>query len=105
VPDDASVLRVSIEALGVRDAVLSVIGQAGRSFDWILFTNEEAFEQFLEVGEAVQAGEEPTRTPTQMALTFERGADVEWAMAERAARLSGWGRRRVRGRCAEQWSR
>jgi hypothetical protein len=79
VPSDESLLSVTIEKFGVRDAALSVIGQLGESLGLILFSGLEDFEVFLDGAIAVERGEEPTM-PSHFALSFERGADLDAAL-------------------------
>jgi len=76
VPDDQCLFSVTIEALGVRDAALSVIGQMGESFGLILFSGLDDFEDFLDAVEVIEMGEEP-EVPPHFALNFERGAELE----------------------------
>jgi hypothetical protein len=75
VPNDQSLFAVDIEAFGIRDAALSVIGQMGQSPGFILFSNLDDFEAFLDAAEAMEHGEE-TAMPSYLALNFERGADL-----------------------------
>jgi len=57
VPSDASLLSVTIDALGMQDAVLSVIGQLGQSLGLLLFAGRDAFEAYVDAGAAMEAGE------------------------------------------------
>lgn len=79
VPDDQSLLSVSIEKLGVRDAVLSVIGQMGESLGIVLFSSPDDFEVYLEAADAIESGEEPV-IPPHFALNFEPGAELSPAL-------------------------
>ena len=78
VPDDQSLISVTIEALGVRDWVLSIIGQMGESFGFILLSSREDFEAFVAGAKALAAGAEPT-LPSHVSLNFERGAGLDAA--------------------------
>lgn len=75
VPSDQSLISVTIEQLGVRDAAMSVIGQMGQSHALILFSGLDDFEAYLAAAKPVARGEEP-RMPPHVALSFERGADL-----------------------------
>jgi hypothetical protein len=79
VPSDESLLSVTIEKFGVRDAAISVIGQRGESLGLILFSGLEDFEAFLDGASVVERGEEPTMPP-HFALSFVRGADLDAAL-------------------------
>lgn len=75
VPDDHCLLSVSIDSLGIRNALVSVIGQRGESRGLVFFSSLEDFHAFSEAAQAADHGG-PTRTPTHMSLTFERGGDL-----------------------------
>jgi hypothetical protein len=75
VPDDQSLFSVTIEPLGVRDAALSVIGQMGESFGFILFSGLDDFEAFLDAAEVIALGDEP-ELPPHFAFSYERRADL-----------------------------
>jgi len=78
VPDDTSAVSVTIEALGVKNAVVSVIGQLGESFAVILFSSPEDFETHLAIaGEVAESGSLPEKVSPNVALNFDRGADLE----------------------------
>lgn len=78
-PSDQSVLSVTIEKLGLREAVLSVIGQMEQSLGIVLFSGLEDFEDYLDAAEAVERGEEP-ELPAHVALNFDRGDDLPAAL-------------------------
>jgi hypothetical protein len=80
IPSDQDLLSVTIEELGIRDAALSVIGQAEKSAGFVLFSNLEDFEAFLEATDAIADGEEPRRMPPHFALCFEQGAALGSAL-------------------------
>lgn len=87
-PEDASVLSVTIESLGVRDAALSVIGHLGESFGFIVFSSFDDLDDFSDAAEAVERGE-PVTSPAHFALEFERGAEVSPALRREIAD-HGW---------------
>ena len=75
VPGD-TVLSVSVEARGLSQAALSVIGQLGQSHGFLLFSSMADFDAYLDAAESVQHGENPTM-PEYLVLNFERGADLD----------------------------
>lgn len=56
VPSDQSLISVTIEQLGVRDAAMSVIGQMGQSHALILFSGIDDFEAYLAAAKACLRG-------------------------------------------------
>ncbi|MEY4582970.1 MAG: hypothetical protein RL701_7673 [Pseudomonadota bacterium] len=89
IPSDQDLFTVSIEQLGLRDAVLSVIGQLGQSVGWILFANYSDFEAYSDAGATCsQAGMPPT-LPPHFALNFERGAELGVNLRKEIVR-HGW---------------
>ncbi len=88
VPSDQSLLSVTIDRLGVRDAAISVIGQMGQSLGLILFSGIDDFEAYLEAAAAFEHGEEPTMPP-HFALNFERGAELSAPLRKEIAQ-HGW---------------
>jgi hypothetical protein len=84
VPDDTSILALTIEKLGVENAVVSVIGQMGRSHGVIVFRSHDDFEAFLDAADAVECGETPAMPP-HFSINFERGADMTAALRKEIA--------------------
>ncbi len=84
VPDDTSILSLTIEKLGVKDAVVSVIGQMGESHGVIVFSSVEDFDTFLDAAEAVEGGRAPA-VPPHFALHFDRGAELSPALRKEIA--------------------
>jgi hypothetical protein len=84
VPDDTSILALTIEKLGVENAVVSVIGQMGRSHGVIVFRSHDDFETFLDAADAVERGETPAMPP-HFSINFERGADMTAALRKEVA--------------------
>jgi hypothetical protein len=76
IPSDQDLFTVSIEPLGVHDAVLSVIGQLGQSVGWILFANYRDFEAYIDAGATFNQSGLPPTLPPHFALNFERGAEL-----------------------------
>ncbi len=98
VPDDESVLSVTIESLGLRDAAMIVIGQLGESRAVLLFSGLDDLERFLEAAADVEAGEEP-ELPAHFAINFQRGAELPDALRKEIAE-HGW---EVAGADAYPW--
>ena len=88
VPDDQSLLSVTVEALGVRDTVISIIGHAEESFGLILFSDLDTFEAYIEVAIAMAAGEMPP-VPPHFGITFESRDDRGPALLAEIAE-QGW---------------
>lgn len=84
VPSDESLFSVGIETLGLRDAVLLVIGQMGESFGVLLFSGIEDFEVYLDAADAIEHGEQASMPPL-FALNFERGADLSATLRKEIA--------------------
>lgn len=99
VPDDLSVFRVTIESLGVRDAVLSVIGQMGRSLGFLFFDSEGDFELYLEAADILQDGGEPPPLPAHFALNYDPGAELDPSLRKEIT-SHGW---EVAGPAAYPW--
>jgi hypothetical protein len=85
VPSDRCLFSVTIEKLGLRNAVMSVIGQMGQSRGLVLFANIDDFEAFLVVEDAIERGEEPA-IPAHFALNFEPGAELPATLRKEIAR-------------------
>lgn len=83
VPSDQCLFSVTIEALDIRDTVLSVIGQAGERFGALLFASLEDFDAFCEMA-SDGAGPTPA-VPPHIVLSFERGADLAPALRKEIA--------------------
>lgn len=76
VPDDQCVIRITIPVFSVKDAVISVIGQAGESLGFVLFSSIDDFYGFLDASEAISIGMNDVTLPGHLSLNFERGADL-----------------------------
>lgn len=70
IPHDQSLISVSIEALGLKDAALSVIGQLGQQFGIVLFDQLVEHERYRLMGDALHRGVEPDYAPHSF-LSFE----------------------------------
>jgi len=88
VPGDACVFSVTIEALELRGAALSIIGQLGESLGLLVFPGLEDFHAFRDAFDAIERGEQAD-VPPHLALTFERGAELLPALRREIAE-HGW---------------
>lgn len=88
VPSDQSLLSITVEALGVRDAVISTVGQAGESLGVVVFSDIAAFDAYLEVAGAMEHGEQPDLTP-HFAINFDTNAGLAAAALEEIEEY-GW---------------
>jgi hypothetical protein len=71
-PKDQALVQVTITSNELERAVISVIGQAGQSFGFLIFPSASAFDMYLEV--AKQQGKpsyDPQKMPAFLALSFE----------------------------------
>jgi hypothetical protein len=75
VPSDGDVLFVTIEALGIHDAVISVIGQMGENHGLVLFQSLADFGEFVAASCAPQLIDE-VDLPTHLSLTFDPPHDI-----------------------------
>lgn len=81
VPDDSSAIGVTIDKLGIRDGVISVVGQMGESFGLILLYSVEAHDALVDATMAAMRGEEPD-VPPHLVLHFERQAEIPEPLLE-----------------------
>jgi hypothetical protein len=75
VPSDNSLIGVTSEALELRDAVVSVIGQAGQVHGFVVFANLDEFRQFGEASVLAERGQS-AKFPCHLAITYARRAEV-----------------------------
>jgi hypothetical protein len=75
ISSDNHLIGVTSEPLGLRDAVISVIGQAGKIHGFALFASLDDFDQFGDASDAIKRGEPPI-FPYHLALTYARRAEV-----------------------------
>lgn len=85
VPSEQCLLSVSIKALGVHEAALSVTGQMEQSLGLLLFADPDDFEAYIEAIDAMEDGGEPM-LPPHCALNFERGAELAPALRKEIIR-------------------
>jgi hypothetical protein len=84
-PDDNSLLSLSCEALGMQQAVVSVVGQLGEAFGFSLLRSFAEFESYLDEAMKIDDGHRP-RLPAHLVVQFERGSDVPVAIREEISR-------------------
>jgi hypothetical protein len=87
-PDDESLLLVTIEPFGLREAVICFMGHLGESFGLVLFPDLDGYDAFLEASLALERGEEP-ELPPHFAINFESGADLNTALRDEVS-ARGW---------------
>ena len=75
IPSDNSLIGVTSEPLGLHDAVVSVIGQAGKVHGFVLFANLDDFYQFGDASDRAERGES-AQFPCHLALTYARRVEV-----------------------------
>jgi len=75
VSDDQNVFSVTIDALNVRDAVVSVFGQYAEAFGFVVFACLDDFEVFLYASDSIERGELPY-VPPHYSLNFELGTEL-----------------------------
>lgn len=76
VPHDQSLISVSIDALGVSQAPLSVIGQMGEHFGIVLFDQLADHERYTMIGDAIDRGLEANFPPHSF-LSFDPAKELE----------------------------
>lgn len=72
---DQCLIGVSIEELGIHNRVLSVIGQAGDNFGFVLFDNLRDHEIYTHIGDYIRRDQAPV-IPPHIALSFVKARDV-----------------------------
>ncbi|MBN2495436.1 MAG: hypothetical protein JXR96_12650 [Deltaproteobacteria bacterium] len=81
VPSDTDLFSVTIEDLGLEEAVVSVIGQMRESLGFIVFSGFDDFRAYLEMAHAMEYGEEG-QVPPHVVLNFDRGEDLAPGLRE-----------------------
>jgi hypothetical protein len=79
IDSDQHLLSISIEALGLKHAVLSIVGQLGNTRGLVLFGSYADFKLYLAAGAALARGERP-QMPAHFSLCFERGSEISPAL-------------------------
>jgi len=86
VPSDQDILSISIEALGIRDGVICVIGQTGQAFGLLLFDTLAEFEAYVIEAEVRDPSEKaPPNFPRHLVVSFDNGADLHPALRKEVA--------------------
>jgi hypothetical protein len=91
VPGDGCLIGVTLESLGVRDAVVSILGRLGESYGFVCFSSRADYEELVDVSAVManRGGGPLPKLPRQIALNFDRGADVPAPMRREIA-THGW---------------
>ncbi|MEQ8279049.1 MAG: hypothetical protein RMA76_32925 [Deltaproteobacteria bacterium] len=97
--DEDCPFLLGVDALGIEDAFVTVLGGQGEAYGLLIFESADDFDAFADAASGVMAGGEPGPLPPYMALNFERGADMPKSLREEIAR-HGWG---VAGAKAYPW--
>lgn len=84
VPSDQTLIGITCESLEPRDAVVSVIGQAGEVHGFVLFASRDDHERFCEVTDLLERGVAP-RFPHHLALTYLDRNDAGAALLDEIA--------------------
>jgi hypothetical protein len=100
IASDQHLLGVSIEALGLKHAVLSVIGQLGKTAGIVLFGSYAAYKSYLTAGTALARGEVASM-PAHFTLHYERGSELPTTIRKQII-SQGW---QVAGAEAHPWMR
>jgi len=82
--DDSFVIGVDCEAHNLSDAVVSVIGQGGEEFGFILFYSIADYQKFSAAADAMQLGV-LVDFPSHIALNFIPGSDIEHSVRKHIA--------------------
>lgn len=88
VPHDVCLLSVTVESLGIHDAVLSVIGQGGENFGIVLYAGVQQYQQYLMASDRMRRGLD-CEIPPHVALSFDEGPDVPQSLRREIAE-HGW---------------
>ncbi len=87
VPDDSTLVAVTIEALDLEQAVLIIIGQEDVSYGLILFPDLAHYESYVEHASAFDPNE-ISEIPSHLVLNYERGADLAPSLRKEIAAQS-----------------
>jgi hypothetical protein len=82
--DDESLLLVTCEALGLRDAVICFMGQLGESVGLVLFHDLDGYDAFIAAALALELGEQP-ELPAHFAINFESADALNAELREEIA--------------------
>ena len=84
ISSDRAILSLTIEALEIRDAVLSVVGQLGESFGVLMFDSRDDFDAFsfaakdgVDELDDDELDARNVEMPAIFSINFERGADLD----------------------------
>ena len=89
VASDAHLLRVDAPQLGVEGACLSIVGNLGEAFGFLLFPSLDAWDAFAAAGEQRDEGSLPDFGTSFLSLDFQRGSELPESM-RREVDQHGW---------------
>lgn len=90
VPSDIDLFVADIPAVGLKEAVVTVIGQAGQSFGIVVFPGGiGAFDDYMRIARNFSPGSPRSQVPFHFSLNFERGADLS-AQARKEVADNHW---------------
>ncbi|MEQ9496507.1 MAG: hypothetical protein RIT81_06605 [Deltaproteobacteria bacterium] len=87
--DEDCPFLLSVDALGIEDAFVTVLGGQGEAYGLLIFDSAEDFDAFADAASGVMVAGEIGSLPPYMALNFERGADMPKSLREQIA-THGW---------------
>jgi hypothetical protein len=85
IPNDTSILSLTIPSLDLHDRVVCVIGQLGESHAILLFATLADFEDYIEAAANLDPRGPPPRLAPVLSLSYERGADLDPALRKEIA--------------------
>lgn len=98
ITSDQHLLSITSEELGLKHAVLSIVGQLGKNRGLVLFGSYADFQRYLSAGDALARGE-LAGMPAHFTLSFERGSELSPTLRKQIL-SHGW---RVAGTDAYPW--
>ncbi len=83
IPDDGCLIRVDAPEEGLVGGVLTVVGQAGESFGFLLFDDIEGYDAYLSMADRAQADPDAALDPPpHLALSFDHRDELDQAVLE-----------------------
>lgn len=81
-------IAVTSKRLGLERAAVSIIGQLGESYGYLLFASEHDFDAYVDSASSPEEGER-VKLPAHLVLNYERGAELDPACRKEIA-THGW---------------
>ena len=85
IPDDQSLFEVTITELGIRNWIISTIGQMGQNFGLAVFQSIDYFDRFVHAATDIEGDSEPD-VPAYLSINFESRGDMPPALLEEITR-------------------